>query len=109
MEIVRIFGEVLLMILDIVRWVVIVWVIISWLLLFASLTSFRWRYRGAYQALTQLNDICTRMAYPFVRPIRRMLRRFDTAGIDWSPLVLLIIIYILQRLIAAGFSSILKA
>jgi uncharacterized protein YggT (Ycf19 family) len=36
-----------------------------------------------------------------------MLRRFDTAGIDWSPLVLLLIIFILRGLIGALYARIL--
>lgn len=85
--------------LDIIRWIVIVWVILSWILFFLERSKFKWRYRQFYLLLEQLNDLCTRMAYPFLKPIRRMLRRFDTAGIDWSPLVLLLIIYLLQGLI----------
>ena len=47
-----------------------------------------------------LNDIFERMTRPFLRPIRRWLRRFDTAGIDWSPLVLMLIIFILRQILA---------
>ena len=72
--------------------------ILSWILFFASQTSFRWRNRGAYHLLEQLNDIFSRMTWPFLRPIRRFLRRFDTAGIDWSPLLLLIAIYLIRAL-----------
>jgi uncharacterized protein YggT (Ycf19 family) len=103
------FFSVLLLILSIIEWIVIVWVIISWLLFFAHNTSFRWRNRGAYHILEQLNDICSRMAWPFVRPIRRMLRRFNTAGIDWSPLILLIIIYFLKLMVIAIGRAILGA
>ena len=93
-------------ILEVIQWVVLVWVIISWILFFASQTSFRWRYRGAFHIIEQLNDIFTRMTYPFLRPIRRALRRFDTAGIDWSPLILLLIIYLIRALILAGFNAV---
>jgi uncharacterized protein YggT (Ycf19 family) len=31
------------------------------------------------------------MTRPFLRPFRRWLRRFDTGGIDWSPMLLLLI------------------
>jgi uncharacterized protein YggT (Ycf19 family) len=85
--------------LDIIRWIVLVWVILSWVLFFLGRSKFKWRYRQFYLLLEQLNDICTRMTYPFLKPIRRLLRRFDTAGIDWSPLVLLLIIYLIQGLI----------
>jgi uncharacterized protein YggT (Ycf19 family) len=95
------FIKVLLIVLDLLQWTVFVWVIISWILFFASQSSVRWRYRGFYNVLTQLNDIFSRMTYPFLRPFRRLLRRFDTAGIDWSPLLLLLVIYLLRLLIAA--------
>lgn len=100
------FVSVLLIILEVIQWIVIVWVIISWLLFFASQTSFRWRYRGAFNVLEQLNDIFTRMTYPFLAPIRRWLRRVNTAGIDWSPLILLLIIYLIQSLVVAGYAAI---
>jgi uncharacterized protein YggT (Ycf19 family) len=40
------------------------------------------------------------MTRPFLRPIRRWLRRFDTAGIDWSPMVLVLIIWLIRQLLA---------
>jgi len=94
------FIEVIFMALSIIQWIVFGWVILSWLLFFASQTSFRWRYRGAYQLLEQLNDIFTRMTWPFLRPFRRLMRRVDTAGIDWSPILLLLAIYLIRRLLA---------
>ena len=95
------FIDVLFLVLDIIQWIVFVWVILSWILFFASQTSFRWRNRGAYHLLEQLNDIFTRMTYPFLRPFRRFLRRFDTHGIDWSPLLLLLVIFLIRRLLMA--------
>jgi uncharacterized protein YggT (Ycf19 family) len=91
--------RIVLTILSVIQWVVLVWVIISWLVFFASQTSFRWRYRGAYHVLEQLNDILGRMAWPFLRPFRRFLRRYDTAGIDWSPMLLWLAIWILTELL----------
>lgn len=98
------FVRVLFIVLDILQWTIFAWVIISWILFFASQSSVRWRYRGFYNLLTQLNDIFSRMTYPFLRPFRRFLRRFDTAGIDWSPLLLLLAIYLIRLLIAAILS-----
>lgn len=93
--------RILLIVLSVIRWTVIVWVILSWILFFASQTSFRWRNRGAYGILMQLNEIFSRMAHPFLRPFRRWLRRFDTAGIDWSPLLLLLTILLLEYLLVS--------
>jgi uncharacterized protein YggT (Ycf19 family) len=93
--------RIVLIVLSIIRWTVVIWVILSWILFFASQSSFRWRNRGFYHVLTQLNDIFSRMAWPFLRPFRRFLRRFDTAGIDWSPLLLLLFILLLEYLIPA--------
>ena len=91
--------HVVLIVLDVINWVVLVWVILSWLAFFATQTSFRWKYRTAYNLLMQLNDIFSRMAHPFLRPFRRFLRRFDTAGIDWSPMLLWLSILLLRALI----------
>ena len=99
------FVNVLFIVLEVLQWTIFVWVIISWILFFASQSSFRWRYRGFYNILTQLNDIFTRITYPFLRPFRRLLRRIDTAGIDWSPLLLLLVIYLIRGLLAAILSS----
>jgi len=89
--------EVVGYILTAILWIVMVWVILSWVVFFASQTSFRWRNRGAYNILMQLNDLFTRMAYPFVKPFRRLLPAHKTGGIDWSPMLLFLAIYLLRR------------
>src|ERR671918_25111 len=107
MDFVLIIVRTIDVIFSILQWVIFLWVILSWILFFLRNSKFRWRYRGFYGLLEQLNDIFERMTRPFLRPIRRWLRRFDTAGIDWSPLVLLLIIYLIRALIIAGTSAIL--
>jgi uncharacterized protein YggT (Ycf19 family) len=99
--------NVVFMVFNIIIWTVFAWVILSWVLFFASQTSFRWRYRGVFNVLVQLNDIFTRMTHPLLRPFRRFLRRWDTAGIDWSPLLLLIFIYLLRAIIEGLWQLIL--
>ena len=85
-------------ILVVLQWTIFIWVILSWILFFLRNSQFRWRNRKAYHVLEELNDIFERMTRPFLRPFRRFLRRFDTAGIDWSPLLLLLAIYILRQI-----------
>jgi len=91
--------------LGVIQWIVFVWVILSWILFFASQTSFRWRYKQAYVILNQLNEIFTRMTSPFLRPFRRILPPHKTAGIDWSPLLLLLAIYIIRGVLAYVYGT----
>jgi len=99
MQWVRPFIEVIWWILNIIWWTVVIWVIVSWIVFFTSQSSFRWRNRGAYNMLSQINDLLSRMAYPFVRPFRRILPAHKMAGIDWSPMLLLLTIWLIQRLL----------
>lgn len=102
------FFQAFLIVLQFIEWLVLIWVVISWILFFASQTSFRWRYRGAYNILNQLNDIFTRMTYPFLRPFRRLLPPHKTAGIDWSPLLLLLALFIIRGLAVYVYGLILR-
>jgi uncharacterized protein YggT (Ycf19 family) len=101
------FFSTILLILWIIEWIVVVWVIISWILFLLAHTSFPRRHPGGWHFLETLNDIFGRMTLPFLRPIRRWLRRFNTAGIDWSPLILLVIIFFVRGMLAALFNRIL--
>lgn len=91
-------------ILAAVQWLVLIWVILSWILLFASQTSFRWRHRGIYNVLLQLNEFFSRATHPILRPFRRILPPHKTAGIDWSPLLLLLAIYFLRTFLHLAFA-----
>ena len=37
------------------------------------------------------------MAYPFLKPFRRILPAHKTGGIDWSPMLLFLAIYLIRR------------
>ena len=92
-------------VLDVIQWIVLVWVILSWVLFFASQPSFRWRYKSAYVILNQLNDIFTRMTSPFLRPFRRLVPPHKMGGIDWSPLLLLLAIFIIRGVAGYLFTA----
>lgn len=97
----RPFFDALLIVLSVIEWLILIWVILSWVLFFARQTSFRWRHRQFFSILEQLDEIFTRMTSPMLRPFRRLLPPYKTGGIDWSPLLLLLVIFILRGLLAA--------
>lgn len=101
------FLDALLIALEVLEYLIFAWVVLSWILFFARQSKFRWRNPRLFHILEQLDDIFSRMTYPFLRPFRRLLRRFDTAGIDWSPLLLLLVIFIVRGLIASLYGAIL--
>ncbi len=74
----------------ILTWVIIIQVILSWLLAFNVLNTSSNGVRTFAVAIDRLTA-------PLYRPIRRMLP--DFGGIDFSPLVILIVIQVLQKLL----------
>ena len=79
------------LLLRILTWVIIGQVILSWLFAFNVLNA----SSGGVRAFVEALD---RITAPLYRPIRRILP--DFGGIDFSPLVLLILIQILRRLLS---------
>ena len=102
------FFNVLLIVLDVLEYLILAWVILSWILFFLRQSKFRWRNPRVFAILEQLDDIFSRMTYPFLRPFRRLLRRVDTRGIDWSPLLLLLAIFIVRGVVAIAAGRILQ-
>ena len=84
------FG-VLNLLLNVLWWIIIIQVVLSWLVAFNVLNTQSDGLRAFVGALE-------RITAPLYRPIRRLLP--DFGGIDFSPLVLLIVIQILQMLLA---------
>lgn len=103
------FVQAILIVLDVIQWLVFVWVILSWIVFFARQSSFRWRYKGFFNALEQIDEILTRMTTPMLRPFRRILPPHKTGGIDWSPMLLLLAIFIIRGLIGAAMASMFRA
>jgi|SRR5579884_1783896 len=82
--------DILKLLLTILTWVIIGQVILSWLLAFNVLNI----HSGGVRAFIVALD---RLTAPLYRPIRRILP--DFGGIDFSPLVVLILIQVLQKLL----------
>ena len=80
----------------IVTWVIIVQVILSWLFAFNVLNTSSHGVRAFAVAIDRLTA-------PLYRPIRRLLP--DFGGIDFSPLVVLILIQVLEKLLAGVYSQ----
>src|SRR3954451_4252766 len=82
--------DILNLLLTVVTWIIIGQVILSWLLAFNVLNVHSGGVRNFIVALDRLTA-------PLYRPIRRLLP--DFGGIDFSPLVILILIQVLQKLL----------
>lgn len=78
------------LLLTILTWIIIGQVVISWLLAFNVLNAGSGGVRAFIIALDRLTA-------PLYRPIRRLLP--DFGGIDFSPLVVLILIQVLEKLL----------
>lgn len=79
------------LLLSILTWIIIGQVILSWLLAFNVLNIHSAGVRTFVLALE-------RITAPLYRPIRRILP--DFGGIDFSPLVILILIQVIKKLLA---------
>jgi YggT family protein len=79
------------MLLNILMWIIIIQVVLSWLLAFHVLNT-------NSQGVRTIALAIDRITAPLYRPIRRMLP--DFGGIDFSPLVILILIQVIKKLLA---------
>ena len=78
------------LLLNVLAWIIIIQVILSWLFAFNVLNT----GSGAVRSITVALD---KLTAPLYRPIRAVLP--DFGGIDFSPLVLLLLIKILKMLL----------
>ncbi|NUT01232.1 MAG: YggT family protein [Sphingomonas sp.] len=79
------------LLLRVLGWIIIGQVILSWLIAFNVLNT-------SSQGLRAFLGALDRMTEPLYRPIRRVMP--DFGGIDFSPLVLLLVIQILRMLLS---------
>jgi YggT family protein len=71
--------------------VIFVQIILSWLVAFHVVNTYNPLVRGLLKGLEKMTE-------PVYRPIRRILP--DFGGIDFSPMVVLLVIALLQRVLA---------
>ena len=79
------------LLLSVLTWVIIAQVVLSWLFAFNVLNT-------SSNGVRTLAVAIDRMTAPLYRPIRRILP--DFGGIDFSPLVILILIQVIKKLLA---------
>ena len=82
-----------IILLNVLWWIIIVQAILSWLIAFnvVNMTS---------PFVRSLATALDRLTAPLYRPIRRFLP--DFGGIDFSPLVVLLLIMVVQKLLAGA-------
>ncbi len=82
--------DVVLLVLDLYVYVVIAAVIISWLVAFNVINTYNDVVRAIVNGVNALTE-------PVLRPIRQMLP--NLGGLDISPIILFLLIYLIQRII----------
>jgi YggT family protein len=78
------------LLLSVVMWIIIIQAILSWLIAFNVINTYNEGVRRFLYALD-------RMTQPLYRPIRRVLP--DFGGLDFSPMVVILLIIILKILL----------
>ena len=93
------FFDVLQLLLTVLTWIIIIQAILSWLVAFNVINTYNDFVRSLLNALDRITE-------PLYRPIRRILP--DFGGIDFSPLVVLLLIYVV-RILLGGVAADLAA
>jgi YggT family protein len=82
--------KILILLLDVAWWIIMIQAILSWLFVFNVINHSNDMVRQLVQGLNTVTE-------PFYRPIRRIMP--DFGGLDFSPMVVLLLIYILRSII----------
>ena len=77
--------------LQVLTWIIVIQAILSWLVAFNVINTYNSFVRSLLRGLD-------RMTAPLYRPFRRILP--DFGGLDFSPIVILLLIYVLRILLA---------
>jgi YggT family protein len=86
----RPFLEVIIILLNAYWWIVIIAVVLSWLIAFNVVNT-------RNQIVGMIADFFYRVTEPVFRPIRAWMP--NLGGIDFSPLIVLLIIFLIERII----------
>ena len=79
------------LLLSVLMWIIIIQVVLSWLFVFNVLNTHSGGVRAFALALEKITA-------PIYRPIRKVMP--DFGGIDFSPIVIIIVIQVLKKLLA---------
>ena len=93
--------QILMLLLDVLFWIIMIQIVLSWLVAFNVINTRNDFVRQFLYALDRVTE-------PLYRPIRRILP--DLGGLDFSPMVVLLAISILQKILLPNiFSSLMGA
>jgi YggT family protein len=82
--------QIVQVLLNVVWWIIVIQAILSWLLAFNVINTYNDTVRVIWEALKKMTE-------PLYRPIRRVMP--DFGALDLSPLVVLLILFILSNII----------
>ena len=82
--------QIIQVLLTVVWWIIVVQAVLSWLIAFNVINTSNDLVRNVWNALGTMTE-------PMYRPIRRILP--DFGALDLSPLVVLLILYILMNIV----------
>jgi YggT family protein len=82
--------DVLIILLKVVWWIIVIQMILSWLVAFNVINTYNDFVRGLLRGLDRITE-------PVYRPIRKVLP--DFGGLDFSPMVVLLVLWILNRVL----------
>ncbi|MES3091002.1 YggT family protein [Sphingomonas aerolata] len=92
--------QIVQLLLNLVWWVIMIQAVMSWLIAFNIINTQSNVVRSVWEALQRITE-------PLYRPIRRILPDFGM--LDLSPLVVLLILYILTNIVVPNIAQSLLA
>jgi YggT family protein len=92
--------QIALILLTVLWWIIIIQAILSWLVAFNVINTHNDFVRSLLYALDRLTE-------PLYRPFRKILP--DFGGLDFSPLVVLLIVLMLDRLLQGAALEVLSS